>query len=100
MIHLLNYCYANFLDLICKPISYFFNLQNERVAQISHYLNDHLCDDEFKSCECLHISLYCLLDRIRFRELADFSAQTQLVKFHEAFSQRQATKNTNPRLKF
>jgi len=78
----------------------FFNLQNERVAQTLHYLNDHLCDDEFKSCECLNISLYCLLDWICFRELTDFSAQPQLVKFYEAFSQRQAAKNTNPRLKF
>lgn len=104
----INACNDSFVELLlCQRSGFdtqadklFFNLQNERVAQTLHYLNDHLCDDEFKSCECLNISLYCLLDWICFRELTDFSAQPQLVKFHEAFSPRQAAKNTNPRLKF
>jgi glutathione S-transferase len=75
----------------------FFNLQNERIAQTLHYLNNHLTDDAFKSCECLNISLYCLLDWICFRELTDFSQHTQLVTFHETFSQRPAAQQTNPR---
>jgi glutathione S-transferase len=75
----------------------FFNLQNERIAHTLSYLNDHLDDDEFKGCECLNISLYCLLDWICFRELTDFSQHPRLVAFHETFSQRQAAKQTNPR---
>jgi len=104
----INACNDSLVELlICQRSGFdtqadklFFNLQNERIAQTLDYLNDHLNDDEFKSCECLNISLYCLLDWICFRELTDFSAQSQLVKFYEAFSQRQAAKNTNPRLKF
>ena len=80
-----------------KSDKLFFNLQNERIAQTLSYLNSHLNDDEFKGCECLNISLYCLLDWICFRELTDFSQYSELVAFHKQYGKRQAAIDTNPR---
>ena len=74
----------------------FFNLQNERIVETLHFLNDHLTDDEFKGCEYLNISLYCLLNWICFRELTDISQHSALVAFYEQYGQRQAAINTSP----
>jgi glutathione S-transferase len=101
----INACNDSLVELVlCERSGFdtqsdklFFNLQNERIAQTLDYLNTHLTDDEFKSCECLNISLYCLLDWICFRELIDFNQHQQLVTFHNNFSQRQAAITTNPR---
>ncbi|MFU2511148.1 glutathione S-transferase family protein [Pseudoalteromonas sp. ASV78] len=75
----------------------FFNLQNERIAETLSYLNSHLADAEFKSCEYLCISLYCLLDWICFRELTDLTAHTELMEFYHSFAQQQAVQQTDPR---
>ena len=80
-----------------KSDKLFFNLQTERIEQTLHFLNTHLNDEEFKSCEYLNISLYCLLDWISFRELTDFSQHSELVKFHKQYSECQAAIDTNPR---
>lgn len=76
----------------------FFNLQNERIVETLSYLDTHLTDEEFKGCEYLNISLYCLLDWICFRELTDFSQHSELVAFYEQYSKRQAAINTSPSL--
>ncbi|WMS91472.1 MULTISPECIES: glutathione S-transferase family protein [Pseudoalteromonas] len=80
-----------------KSDKLFFNLQNERIEQTLSFLNTHLSDEEFKSCEYLNISLYCLLDWICFRELTDFSQYSELVAFHKQYGKRQAAIDTNPR---
>ncbi|EGI75034.1 putative glutathione S-transferase enzyme with thioredoxin-like domain [Pseudoalteromonas distincta] len=74
-----------------KSDKLFFNLQNERIEQTLSFLNTHLSDEEFKSCEYLNISLYCLLDWICFRELTDFSQYSELVAFHKQYGKRQAS---------
>jgi len=102
----INACNDSLVELVlCKRSGFdthsdklFFNLQNERIEQTLSYLNKHLANDEFKSCECLNISLYCLLDWICFRELTDFSQHSALVTFHEQYSQREAAIATSPRL--
>jgi glutathione S-transferase len=101
----INACNDSLVELLlCKRSGFnisedklFFNLQNERIAETLSYLNTHLADDEFKSCEYLNISLYCLLDWISFRELANFSMHAELVAFHNDYGQCQAAHQTNPR---
>lgn len=76
----------------------FFNLQNERIAETLSYLNSHLTDHEFKSCEYLCISLYCLLDWICFRELVDLTLFSNLIEFHRSYSQHTVAQQTDPRI--
>ena len=101
----INACNDSLVEMVlCKRSGFdtksdklFFNLQNERIEQTLSFLNSHLSDEEFKSCEYLNISLYCLLDWICFRELADFSQHSALVAFHKQYGERQAAIDTNPR---
>ena len=105
LLTIINACNDSLVEMVlCKRSGFdtqsdklFFNLQNERIAQTLSYLNTHLTDDEFKSCECLNISLYCPLDWICFRELTDFSQHSALVAFHQQYSEREAAIDTNPR---
>ncbi|GAB0111708.1 glutathione S-transferase family protein [Pseudoalteromonas distincta] len=106
LLTVINACNDSLVEIaLCKRSGFntqsdklFFNLQNERIAETLSYLNTHLADDEFKSCEYLNISLYCLLDWICFRELTDFSQHSELVAFYEQYSKRQAAINTSPSL--
>lgn len=106
LLTIINACNDSLVEMaICKRSGFdtqsdklFFNLQNERIAQTLSYLNSHLNDDEFKGCECLNISLYCLLDWICFRELTDFSQHAALVSFYNDYGTRQAAVSTDPRL--
>jgi len=106
LLTIVNACNDSLVEMVlCKRSGFdtqsdklFFNLQNERIAETLSYLNTHLADDEFKSCEYLNISLYCLLDWICFRELTDFSQHSELVAFHGQYSKRQAAINTSPSL--
>ena len=101
----INACNDSLVEmLLCKRSgldtqsdALFFNLQNERIEQTLSFLNNHLNDEQFKSCEYLNISLYCLLDWICFRELTDFSQYSELVAFHKQYGKRQAAIDTNPR---
>lgn len=76
----------------------FFNLQNERIVETLSYLNNHLTDNEFNSCEYLSISLYCLLDWIYFRELIDLTPFNKLIEFHQAYNLQEVAKQTDPRI--
>lgn len=106
LLNIINACNGSLVEIALSRRSgfdtnddkLFFNLQNERIAQTLSYLNSHLNDDEFKGCECLNISLYCLLDWICFRELTDFSQHSALVSFYNVYGKRQAAKETDPRL--
>ncbi|MBQ4833870.1 glutathione S-transferase [Pseudoalteromonas sp. MMG010] len=101
----INACNDSLVELfLCKRSGFdiqadklFFNLQRERVEQTLNYLNDHLTNDEFKGCEYLNISLYCLLDWISFRELVDFSHLNELVALHNSYENHQAAISTDPR---
>ncbi|MCO7251577.1 MULTISPECIES: glutathione S-transferase family protein [unclassified Pseudoalteromonas] len=102
---IINACNDSLVEmLLCQRSGFnthddklFFNLQNERIAETLAYLNDHLSEPVFKSCEYLNISLYCLLDWIRFRELTDFSQLTRLVEFYHKFADNAAVQQTDPR---
>jgi|TARA_E500000081_G_scaffold148977_1_gene175211 glutathione S-transferase len=106
LLNIINACNDSLVELALSRRSgfdtnddkLFFNLQNERIAETLSYLNSHLNDDEFKGCECLNISLYCLLDWICFRELTDFSQHAALVSFYNDYGTRQAAVSTDPRL--
>ena len=102
---IINACNDSLVEmLLCQRSGFdthtdtlFFNLQNERIAETLAYLNNHLSEPVFKSCEYLNISLYCLLDWIRFRELTDFSQLENLVGFYHQFADKAAVQQTDPR---
>lgn len=101
---IINACNDSLVEiLLCQRSGFdtnsdklFFNLQNERIVETLAYLNSHLSEPVFKSCEYLNISLYCLLNWICFRELTDISQHSALVAFYEQYGQRQAAINTSP----
>lgn len=103
---IINACNDSLVEiLLCQRSGFdtnsdklFFNLQNERIVETLAYLNTHLSEPVFKSCEYLNISLYCLLDWIRFRELTDFSQLNNLVDFYHKFADKAAVQQTDPRI--
>lgn len=105
LLTIINACNDSLVELLlCQRSGFdisedklFFNLQNERIVETLSYLNSHLTDEEFKGCEYLNISLYCLLDWIRFRELTALAPFTALTEFHQQFSQKICAKQTDPR---
>ena len=46
----------------------------------------------------MHISLYCLLDWICFRELVDLTLFSNLIEFHRSYSQHTVAQQTDPRI--
>ncbi len=102
---IINACNDSLVELVlCQRSGFdtnddklFFNLQNERIVETLSYLNSHLSDEQFISCEYLAISLYCLLDWIYFRNLHDLTPFTQLVSFHHTYSLQESAKQTDPR---
>lgn len=105
LLNIINACNDSLVELALSRRSgfdtsddkLFFNLQNERIAETLSYLNSHLTDEQFISCDCLAISLYCLLDWIYFRDLHDLTPFTQLVAFHHRYSFQASAKQTDPR---
>ncbi|EWH06520.1 MULTISPECIES: glutathione S-transferase family protein [Pseudoalteromonas] len=105
LLTIINACNDSLVEmLLCQRSGFdtkddklFFNLQNERIAETLRYLNSHLSEPAFKSCEYLNISLYCLLDWICFRELTDWSQLENLADFYQQFSAKAAVKHTDPR---
>jgi len=105
LLTIINACNDSLVELLlCQRSGFdtsedklFFNLQNERIVETLSYLNSHLTDEQFISCDCLAISLYCLLDWIYFRDLHDLTPFTQLVAFHHRYSFQASAKQTDPR---
>ncbi|MDK1288890.1 glutathione S-transferase family protein [Pseudoalteromonas umbrosa] len=75
----------------------FFNLQRERITETLAYLDKQCATDVFLNCEYLQISLYCLLDWIRFRDLADISHLHGLISHLETWQQNKFAQETDPR---
>nr|WP_247686810.1 glutathione S-transferase [Pseudoalteromonas luteoviolacea] len=75
----------------------FFNLQRERITETLAYLDKQCATDVFLNCEYLQISLYCLLDWIRFRDLADISHLHGLLSHLETWQQNAFAQETDPR---
>ncbi len=75
----------------------FFNLQRERVPAVLAELNKAVENGRFNLFGYTEISLYCLLDWIKFRELADLSAFDALNAFHQLHASRDACVATDPR---
>ncbi|AOT07091.1 glutathione S-transferase family protein [Pseudoalteromonas luteoviolacea] len=75
----------------------FFNLQRERITETLVYLDKQCTTDVFLNCEYLQISLYCLLDWIRFRDLADISHLNGLLNHLETWQQHTLAQETDPR---
>ncbi|MBQ4813707.1 glutathione S-transferase [Pseudoalteromonas luteoviolacea] len=75
----------------------FFNLQRERITETLSYLDKQCTTDVFLNCEYLQISLYCLLDWIQFRSLADLSGFNSLLSHLEKWHVHASAKETDPR---
>lgn len=75
----------------------FFNLQRERVTAVLEELNKQVIAGEFNKFGYPEISLYCLLDWIIFRDLADLSKLDALKAFHQLHQNRQSATSTDPR---
>lgn len=106
LLTIINACNDSLVELLlCQRSGFdtsedklFFNLQNERIVETLSYLNSNLTDEQFISCDCLAISLYCLLDWIVFRELTELTPFTALVDFYQNFAQQECVKQTDPRI--
>ena len=75
----------------------FFNLQRERVQGVLHVLNQATEQGEFLTYDYIAISLYCLIDWIRFRNLTNLTAFPALTSFHQQHAERQSNRATVPR---
>ncbi|ESP92864.1 MULTISPECIES: glutathione S-transferase family protein [Pseudoalteromonas] len=75
----------------------FFNLQRERITETLTYLDRQCTTDVFLNCEYLQISLYCLLDWIRFRNLADINNHEGLLNHLENWQDNKHAQATDPR---
>ena len=75
----------------------FIAAQFERIEAGLKYLNDQVGPKNIPSCDYINISLYCLIDWIKFRELTDLSAYRELESFHQEQCIRSDYKLTDPR---
>ncbi|KZN35127.1 hypothetical protein N474_02885 [Pseudoalteromonas luteoviolacea CPMOR-2] len=84
-------------DLDTQGDVLFFNLQRERITETLTYLDKQCTTDVFLNCEYLQISLYCLLDWIQFRNLADLSTHHGLQAHLEKWNSHAIAQQTDPR---
>ncbi|MCF2856894.1 glutathione S-transferase [Pseudoalteromonas sp. SMS1] len=84
-------------DLDTQGDVLFFNLQRERITETLNYLDKQCTTDAFLNCEYLQISLYCLLDWIQFRSLADLSTHQGLQAHLEKWHSHAIAQQTDPR---
>jgi len=76
----------------------FFNLQHERVAGTLQVLEQEAVAGQFADWNYLAMSLYCLLDWVEFRQLADLTPYPALQQFMQASKDRPGVAQTDPRL--
>lgn len=76
----------------------FFNLQRERVVTLLETLNKEVKNKTFNEWNYPSICLYCLLDWLVFRELADLQHYKYLVSFLEESKKQDAVNETDPRI--
>ncbi len=75
----------------------FVMAQHERVQAGLAFLNQEILSKAKPTCDYIVVSLYCLLDWIKFRELTDLSLYRELEKFHQELSPKEEYKLTDPR---
>lgn len=76
----------------------FFNLQRERVLTLLDVLNKEVKNGTFNEWHYPSICLYCLLDWIEYRELADLQPYQYLISFIEESKKQDCVNETDPRL--
>lgn len=75
----------------------FFNLQRERTDSVFTTLDKAVADDQFNDWHYPAICLWCLLDWVDFRELAEWRRYAHLVQFFEQNKDRDILAKTDPR---
>jgi glutathione S-transferase len=81
-----------------KSDKLFFNLQHERITGTLQVLEQQAADQQFASWDYLAISLFCLLDWIEFRQLADLSPYPHLRQFWSQAQHQPGVAQSDPRL--
>ena len=76
----------------------YFNLQHERIEQVLNVLNDEVAQGVFSDWHYPAICLFCLLDWIEFRQLANWQKFSHLLSFHQQMTSQKAVQATDPRL--
>lgn len=75
----------------------FFDLQKERTQTVLSVLNDEVNKGAFEQWHYPTICLWCLLDWVTFRELAEWKNFTHLVQFYEKHQALEILTSTDPR---
>ncbi len=75
----------------------FFNLQHERVNKILTVLNQEAKKGVFTQWHYPSVCLFCLLDWLTFRELADLTPFAALQEFYQQGMLQSGVKETDPR---
>lgn len=75
----------------------FFNLQNNRIAEVFAVLEKEAKKGSFNDWHYPSICLYCLLDWCQFRALFDFSSHSALELFVKKFAGQPGINETDPR---
>ncbi|TMP29382.1 glutathione S-transferase [Pseudoalteromonas rubra] len=105
LLTILNACNDSLVELLlCQRSEFdtnedrlFFNLQRGRIAETLQVLDQRCQENVFLNCEYLQISLYCLLDWIRFRDLFDLTAYNALGQFYDQWQSLDEIRLTDPR---
>ncbi|KGJ89352.1 glutathione S-transferase family protein [Thalassotalea sp. ND16A] len=75
----------------------FFNLQRQRAGQVFSELEKQCAAGDFAEWHYPSICLFCLLDWVQFRNMADISAHQHLLSFYRANAKREEVIDTDPR---
>ncbi|MCG7563196.1 glutathione S-transferase family protein [Pseudoalteromonas sp. McH1-42] len=105
LLTIINACNDSLVELLlCQRSEFdiqddklFFNLQRGRIAETLRVLDQSCHETVFLNCEYLQISLYCLLDWIRFRNLFDLTPYTALEQFYDQWQPQDEARLTDPR---
>jgi len=84
-------------DIDSSADKLFFNLQHERITTLLNTLNEKVKNNSFQSWDYPSICLYCLIDWVIFRELADLQAYPYLVSFLAECKNQDSVSATDPR---
>ncbi|WP_371193634.1 glutathione S-transferase family protein [Glaciecola sp. SC05] len=75
----------------------YFRLQNERIEAVLKHLEEVIESNAFAKWNFLGMSLFAMLDWIKFRELYDLTAYPKLLAYHHAQTSRQECIDSDPR---
>jgi len=103
---LINACNDSFVELLlCQRSGFdtsedklFFNLQRERTNACLDALEQMVVQGGFGQWDYLAISLYCLVDWLLYRQLADLKTRPALVRFVKEQQNQPMVRESDPRL--